>query len=89
MSLVELMKRGLLKFVISQNVDGLHARSGIPSDKLAEVHGNANMEVCRQCGRRYMRDFDTCMGNFDHRTGRKCDDPNCREDLYDSIINFG
>lgn len=28
-------------------------------------------------------------GVFDHVTSRKCDDPNCRGSLYDSIINFG
>ena len=26
---------------------------------------------------------------FDHVTSRKCDDPNCRGTLHDSIINFG
>ena len=38
-----------------------------------------------------MRDFRTRTAQkcHDHRTGRKCDDPNCRGDLYDSIINFG
>ncbi len=31
MSLVRLMEAGYLKYLISQNIDGLHARSGIPS----------------------------------------------------------
>lgn len=26
---------------------------------------------------------------FNHETSRKCDDPNCKGALYDSIINFG
>ena len=26
---------------------------------------------------------------FDHKTSRKCDDPNCQGQLHDSIINFG
>lgn len=29
------------------------------------------------------------IGVFDHVTSRKCDDPNCRGTLHDSIINFG
>ena len=34
MALVRLMEAGYLKFVISQNVDGLHRKSGIPARRL-------------------------------------------------------
>lgn len=34
MALVALQKRGILKHLVSQNVDGLHLRSGIPKDKV-------------------------------------------------------
>jgi NAD-dependent SIR2 family protein deacetylase len=44
MAIVELCKKGYCKFVISQNVDGLHRRSGIPPEILAELHGNTNLE---------------------------------------------
>ena len=57
MALVELMNRGLLKHVTSQNVDGLHRKSGIPADRCSELHGNTNLEVCTNCAREYMRDF--------------------------------
>ena len=40
MAMVELMERGMLKKMISQNIDGLHRRSGIPAENLAELHGN-------------------------------------------------
>ena len=40
MALAELQKMGKLKFLISQNVDNLHLKSGIRPDLLAELHGN-------------------------------------------------
>ena len=93
MSFVQLFNSGYLKFLISQNVDGLHRRSGIPIDRLAEVHGNTNLEKCSRCGKGYMRDTDVSDPfNYDvhcHLTGRNCDDPKCNGPLEDSIINFG
>lgn len=38
-----------------------------------------------------MRDYRTRTAQkvHDHKTSRKCDNPSCKGDLYDSIINFG
>ena len=90
MALVELMNRNHLKYVTSQNVDGLHRKSGIPPAKLAELHGNTQLEICEDCGREYMRDacVRTAKGVFEHRTGRMCESPDCNGHLKDTIINF-
>jgi NAD-dependent SIR2 family protein deacetylase len=40
MSLVKLIEEGHLKHIISQNIDGLHRKSGVPADKISELHGN-------------------------------------------------
>lgn len=91
MALVELMEKGFLKHIISQNVDGLHRKSGIPAEKISEVHGNTNLEICDKCGTNYMRDFRVRNAQKvkDHRTGRRCDNKECGGELHDSIINFG
>lgn len=91
MALVELMNQGYLKHIISQNTDGLHRKSGVPADKISEVHGNRNKEECKKCGYEYMRDFGVrcAKGTKEHKTGRNCDDAKCRGPLTDTIINFG
>ena len=91
MSLVKLMEVGKLKYLVSQNIDGLHRRSGINPNQLAEVHGNYNLEICKKCKKEYMRDFRvrTAQKTHDHETGRFCEDNNCKGSLIDSIINFG
>ena len=39
--------------VITQNIDGLHQASGIPGDKVIELHGNTTYAACLDCARRY------------------------------------
>ena len=96
MALVALMKEEpkYLKYLISQNTDGLHRRSGIPPSQMSELHGNSTLEVCEKCQREYMRDY-RCRGSLrknqsvhDHKTGRYCTIPGCEGKLYDTIINF-
>ena len=91
MSFVALEKAGILKCLVSQNIDGLHRRSGVSPAILAELHGNYNLEVCKKCNKKYLRDFKTrtAKRDTDHLTSRFCDDPSCKSPLYDSIINFG
>jgi len=37
MALVEMQRAGICKFLVTQNTDGLHRRSGFPTQHLAEV----------------------------------------------------
>lgn len=57
MAYVALMANNYLKFIISQNVDGLHRKSGIPPENISELHGNTNVEICTKCHREFLRDF--------------------------------
>ena len=53
-ALAELESDGVLKSVITQNVDGLHTRAG--SSSVLEIHGNRNYLRCVGCGWRRPRD---------------------------------
>lgn len=56
-AIAKLTEAGLVKHVISQNVDGLHELSGVPPARLSELHGNVFLEACWGCGREYRRSF--------------------------------
>jgi len=51
--LAELEKLGILKCLITQNVDNLHRAAG--SVNLAEIHGNFMLDRCISCGSRFRR----------------------------------
>ena len=44
MAFVAMIEAGIMKFLVSQNVDGLHRKSGVTADKISELHGNTNIE---------------------------------------------
>ncbi|CAH8381829.1 unnamed protein product [Eruca vesicaria subsp. sativa] len=87
MALVELERAGILKFVISQNVDGLHLRSGIPREKLSELHGDSFMEMCPSCGAEYLRDFEVETIGL-KETSRKCSNAKCGAKLKDTVLDW-
>src|SRR5687767_2233515 len=48
-----LVRRGKVSSVITQNIDGLHQASGIPAEKIIELHGNTTYAACLDCGTRH------------------------------------
>jgi NAD-dependent deacetylase len=52
-AVAELVARGKAGAVITQNVDNLHQDSGVPADKVIELHGNASYATCLECGVRH------------------------------------
>jgi NAD-dependent deacetylase len=52
-AVAELIRRGKVDWVITQNIDNLHQASGVPSDKVIELHGNTTYATCLDCGERY------------------------------------
>jgi NAD-dependent deacetylase len=52
-AVASLVARGMVRAVVTQNVDGLHQASGVPDDKVIELHGNSTYATCLSCGVRY------------------------------------
>ena len=52
-AVAELIRSGRASAVITQNIDGLHQDSGVPDDKVIELHGNTTYAHCLECGSRY------------------------------------
>jgi NAD-dependent deacetylase len=96
LALVELQRLGKLQFLITQNTDNLHRRSGIRSELLAELHGNGQLMRCLGCERAYTRQdvgWDRSRWGPGYRTQKPvsgqpvCAVCGCR--LVSSVVNFG
>jgi NAD-dependent deacetylase len=56
-ALARLVEQGRMNAIVTQNIDGLHQASGVPDDKVIELHGNTTYAGCLDCGRRYELDW--------------------------------
>jgi NAD-dependent deacetylase len=55
-ALVDFARAGRLELLVTQNVDGLHERSGFPAERLVNIHGSDSEVVCIDCGAREPRE---------------------------------
>ena len=49
----QLVQSGKVSSVITQNIDGLHQKSGVPEAQIIELHGNTTYCVCLECDTRH------------------------------------
>ncbi len=85
LAFVELERRGQLRALITQNIDGLHQRAGQRPANVIELHGTSAFAVCLTCGERLP---------IDEALARLADDPapNCEKCggyLKPATISFG
>lgn len=55
LALAELERRGKLRAVITQNIDGLHQLAG--TENVIELHGSTLRNYCMKCGKKYPVDY--------------------------------
>jgi NAD-dependent deacetylase len=53
LAVANLVERGKVSHVITQNIDNLHQASGVPAESVIELHGNTTYATCLVCSTRY------------------------------------
>jgi NAD-dependent deacetylase len=84
LALAELERRGLVRAVITQNIDRLHRRAG--SERVVEVHGSIEHSVCLSCGGRVPLD-EVIDGLRAGGGAPRC--PTCVVPLKPDVVLFG
>jgi len=56
-ALARLVEQGRAERIMTQNIDNLHQASGVPSDRVIELHGNGTYAHCLSCGERHELDW--------------------------------
>jgi len=94
MAIIALIESGYVQYVISQNIDGLHLKSGLNRKYLSELHGNIYIEQCKKCRRQFVRSSAVetvgqksldrpCKSSMDNK-GRSCRSGI----LYDNVLDW-
>jgi NAD-dependent deacetylase len=69
--------------LVTQNVDDLHRRSGLPSEKMVQIHGDIFMTHCAQC------DFKRYEHEREHDDGGLPKCPDCGTLMRPGVVWFG
>ncbi|KAL5278017.1 SIRT6 family protein [Megaselia abdita] len=92
MALKALIEQNKVHYIVSQNIDGLHLKSGISRTYISELHGNMYVDECSKCKRQFVRkeatktvgkksSGDICRGSLSLRP--------CRGGvLHDTILDW-
>lgn len=85
-AITELDSLGKLDWVITQNVDNLHQKAGVPDHKVFELHSNTKWALCLSCSQRYP--FEQVKARLDK--GKALPDcPACHGILKPDAVFFG
>lgn len=85
-AVAELVRSGRASAVVTQNVDNLHQVSGVPEEKVIELHGNSTYAKCLKCQTRV--ELDELQREFEAtNTVGPC--KRCGGILKTATISFG
>jgi NAD-dependent deacetylase len=82
-ALADLERRGLVRAVVTQNIDTLHSRAG--SREVIEVHGSIRSAQCLDC--LWAEPVDAVLAQLEERSAPLC--PKCGAVLKPGVVLFG
>ena len=86
LALVDLWRRGRMIGCVTQNIDGLHHKAGLPVEGVAELHGNPRSIRCVNCA------AEADSADIERRWRGGDADPRCEECggiLKSTVVYFG
>jgi len=86
MAIAKLVDTGKVTHVITQNIDNLHQNSGVPAEKVIELHGNGTYAKCLDCQRRYELDE---VRAFYEASEEPPTCPSCNGMIKSATVSFG
>src|SRR6478752_2492257 len=85
-AVAELVARGIVRHVITQNIDALHQAGGVPEAQVIELHGNTTYAKCLDCEARL--EIAAIRAHFEAQ-GEAPDCPACGGIIKTATISFG
>ncbi len=86
-ALAQWIEHGKLSAIITQNIDNLHQVSGVPAEKIIELHGNGSYATCLDCATRYEIEWVRERFNAAHGVAPNC--PRCNGPVKSATVSFG
>jgi len=89
-ALARLYESGRLQTVITQNIDGLHQKAGVPAERIIELHGSNAYICCLSCRARC--EWEDVLPFFDDHPAPSSECPRCPACggwLKPATISFG
>ena len=83
-------RKSQIKKIITQNIDNLHQSSGIPENKIIELHGNSSYAKCLECKSKY--ELQTVKEEFQSQPVESRKSPCCKKCggiIKTATISFG
>ena len=82
-----LVSKNIVKYIFTQNIDGLENKAKIPDDKLIFAHGNFDKGQCAKCN----KEIDIKKINEGVKNGKVyyCPNPNCHGPCKPNVVFYG